>query len=97
MSALDPYIVPLVLCCLVVAAAVEGIKRVTWLKLGKERPTKLRHVWRLCALCIGAVAGLGVPDLGWYEGFAIGCGAGVLSTSVIAVLQRLLEKRANSS
>jgi len=94
MSFLDPYVVSFVLCCLIVAAAVEGIKRVVWIKLGKERPVQLRHIWRLCALCTGALSGLGIPDLGWYEGFAVGCGAGMLSTSTVAVVQRFLESKA---
>jgi hypothetical protein len=43
MSALEQYIAPFILCCLIVAAAVQAIKQVTWLKLGKERPAPLRH------------------------------------------------------
>jgi hypothetical protein len=93
MSALEQYIAPFILCCLIVAAAVQAIKQVTWLKLGKERPAPLRHIWRLSSLCIGAVAGLGIPQFGWYEGLAIGCGAGVLSTSTVAYVQGLIEKR----
>ena len=93
MSSLDQYIVPFVLCCLIVAAAVEGIKRLTWLKMGKKRSAPLRHLWRLCSLAIGAAAGLGIPQLGWYEGLAVGCGAGILSTSTIAYVQGLIQKR----
>ena len=101
MSALDPYIVPLVLCCLVVAAGVEVAKRATWLRLEQTstpKPKWLRHVWRLLSVCLGSFSGIigssTVLTLTWYEGFAVGCGAGVLSTSVIAVLQRLLERKA---
>ena len=96
------YIAPFIFCCLVVAAGVEVAKRTVWLQLERAnapKPKWLRHAWRLLAVAIGAasglIGGLTTSPLTWYEGFAVGCGAGVLSTSVIAVLQRLLERKAS--
>jgi len=91
---------PFILCCLVVAAGVETSKRATWLHLERTntpKPKWLRHAWRLLSIFIGCsfglVGGLTSEIIAWHEGFAVGCGAGVLSTSVIAVIQRLLDRK----
>lgn len=94
---LAPYIAPFFLCCLVVAAGVETTKRSVWLWLetqNKPKPRWIRHVWRLVAIVLGGVAGSvgGALDasLFWHDGLAVGLGAGLLSTSVIALVQKWL-------
>ena len=96
-SSLAPYVAPFFLCCLVVAGFVEGTKRGVWIWLethDKAKPKWLRHAWRLEALIVGGLSGLvgGIMalDLSWHDGFAVGMGAGLLSTSVIALVQRWL-------
>jgi hypothetical protein len=94
---LAPYIAPFFLCCLVVSGVVEATKRSVWIWLetnGKPKPRWIRHVWRLEALVAGGLAGLlwGVAGtaLFWYDGLAVGLGAGLLSTSVVALVQKWL-------
>jgi len=91
MAQLTPYIAPFILCCLIVAAAVQAVKQLVWLRVGKDRPTELRKIWRLSSIAIGAIAGMGIPDLGWYECLGVGCGAGLLSTSAVAYIQKALK------
>lgn len=96
------YVVPFVLCCLVVAGVVEAVKRSVWLWLETQeraKPLWLRHVWRLAAIGVGGLAGFVggavAPDLFWYDGFAVGLGAGLLSTTVVAVIKSRVEKVAD--
>ena len=97
------YVTPFVLCSLVVAASVELLKQGTWLwyiTKKVKRPANMRRVWRIASVVLGCMTGLaagGVAStLYWYDGMAVGGGAGLRSTSVVAVLQKLLEKKAAS-
>ena len=99
LTELSVYIAPFFLCCAVVAAGIEAVKRSTWIWLEraeKSKPKWLRHAWRLGSILIGGATGLvmGVADvnLTWYNGFAVGCAAGVLSTVVFASLAKVLQK-----
>ena len=102
MPDIDYYFTPFILSSLIVAAGVELAKHGTWFwyeHKKRKRPATLRRAWRVTSVLLGCLVGLvagGVSGkLLWYDGLAVGCGAGLLSTSVIAVIQKLMEKKAN--
>ena len=91
-------VVPFFLACHVVAAAVELSRRLAFLawqvKGEGSRPAWWRQLWRVLSIVYGFAAGavasvLQGADL--WQHMAIGAGAGLLSTVVVAAVKQKIK------